>query len=131
MNIANAKIIAFLRTEKPGVLALVGPSGCGKRYTIAEAARQTGVATTHHDLAHDAVAWGQLGSQQLAASTGLARCAHVVSNASERTNLAVLKNSDLSSSSSSAYLIEVAGYAATPATLLASKGAPASSKETM
>ena len=83
MNIANAKIIAFLRTEKPGVLALVGPSGCGKRYTIAEAARQTGVATTHHDLAHDAVAWGQLGSQQLAASTGLARCAHVVSNASE------------------------------------------------
>ena len=84
MNIANAKIIAFLRTEKPGVLALVGPSGCGKRYTIAEAARQTGVATTHHDLAHDAVAWGQLGSQQLVASTGLARCAHVVSNASDQ-----------------------------------------------
>ena len=80
---ANAKKIdAFLRTDLAGVLAVVGPSGCGKRHAIAEAARQAGVVITHHDLAQSAVAWGQLGRQQLTAN-GLARCVHVISNASE------------------------------------------------
>ena len=80
---ANAKKIdAFLRTDQAGVLAVVGPSGCGKRHAIAEAARQAGVVITHHDLAQGAVAWGRLGSQQLTPS-GFARSTHVVSNASE------------------------------------------------
>ena len=61
---------------------MVGPSGCGKRHAIAEAARQAGVVITHHDLAQGAVAWGRLGSQQLTPS-GFARSTHVVSNASE------------------------------------------------
>ena len=30
---------------------LHGPPGCGKKHTIAEAARQVGVGVTHHDLA--------------------------------------------------------------------------------
>ena len=81
---ANArKIDAFLRTDQAGVLAVVGPSGCGKRHAIAEAARQAGVVITHHDLAQGAVAWGRLGGQQLTAN-GLARCVHVISNASEQ-----------------------------------------------
>ena len=63
MNMANAKIVSFLRTERAGVLALVGPSGCGKRHTIAEAARQAGVAIIHHDLAQGTIEWGRLGSQ--------------------------------------------------------------------
>ena len=80
---ANArKIDAFLRTDLAGVLAVVGPSGCGKRHAIMEAARQAGVVVTHHDLAQGAVAWGRLGSQQLTPS-GVARSTHVVSNASE------------------------------------------------
>ena len=53
---AAAKILAYIRTDKPGVLAVVGPSGCGKRHAIAEAARQAGVVITHHDLAQGAVA---------------------------------------------------------------------------
>ena len=79
---AAAKILAYIRTDKPGVLAVVGPSGCGKRHAIMEAARQAGVVVTHHDLAQGAVAWGRLESQQLTPS-GVARSTHVVSNASE------------------------------------------------
>ena len=78
---AAAKIVSFLRSDTPGVIALIGPSGCGKRHAIAEAARQAGVVITHHDLAQGAVAWGRLGGQQLTAN-GLARCVHVISNAS-------------------------------------------------
>ena len=80
---AAAKIVSFLRSDTPGVIALIGPSGCGKRHAIAEAARQADVVITHHDLAQGAVAWDRLGSQQLT-SNGLARCVHVVSNASEQ-----------------------------------------------
>ena len=80
---AAAKILAFLRTDQPSVLAVVGPSGCGKRHTMAEAARQAGVVITHHDLAQGAVAWGRLSSQQRT-STELTGCAHVISNASEQ-----------------------------------------------
>ena len=79
---ATAKIVSFLRSDTPGVIALIGPSGCGKRHAITEAARQAGVVITHHDLAQGAVAWGRRGSQQLTAN-GLARCVHVISNASE------------------------------------------------
>ena len=79
---AAAKVLAFLRKDQAGVLAVIGPSGCGKRHTVAEAARQAGVVITHHDLAQVAVAWGRLGSQQLT-SDGVARSVHVVSNASE------------------------------------------------
>ena len=53
---AAAKIVSFLRSDTPGVLAVIGPSGCGKRHAIAEAARQAGVVITHHDLAQGAVA---------------------------------------------------------------------------
>ena len=63
---AAAKVLAFLRSGKPGALALTGPTGCGKRHAIAEAARQVGVAITHHDLAQGKIEWGRLGSQQLA-----------------------------------------------------------------
>ena len=80
---AAAKIVSFLRSDTPGVIALIGPSGCGKRHAIAEAARQAGVVITHHDLAQGAVAWGRLGGQQLTAKR-LARCVHVISNASEQ-----------------------------------------------
>ena len=80
---AAAKIVSFLRSDRPGVLALVGPTGCGKRHAIAEAARQARVAIIHHDLAQGGIEWGRLGSQQLT-PTGLARCTHVVSNASEQ-----------------------------------------------
>ncbi len=80
---AAAKIVSFLRSDTPGVIALIGPSGCGKRHAITEAARQAGVVITHHDLAQGAVAWGRLGSQQLTAN-GLARSVHVISNASEQ-----------------------------------------------
>ena len=76
---AAAKVLAFLRTDLAGVLAVIGPSGCGKRHAITEAARQAGAVITHHDLAQGAVAWGQ----QLTAN-GLARCVHVISNASEQ-----------------------------------------------
>ena len=80
---ANAKKIdAFLRTDQAGVLAVVGPSGCGKRHAIAEAARQAGVVITHHDLAQGAVIWGRLGAHQLTPD-GVARSIHVVSSASE------------------------------------------------
>ena len=80
---AAAKIVSFLRSDRPGVLALVGPTGCGKRHAIAEAARQAGVAVTHHDLAQGTIEWGRLGSQQLT-PTGLSCCAHAVSNASDQ-----------------------------------------------
>ena len=55
---AAAKVLTFLRTDQAGVLAVIGPSGCGKRNAITEAARQAGVVITHHDLAQGAVAWG-------------------------------------------------------------------------
>ena len=61
---------------------MIGPSGCGKRHAITEAARQAGVVITHHNHAQGAVAWGRLGSQQHTADE-LARCVHVISNASE------------------------------------------------
>ena len=80
---AAAKIASFLRSDRPGVLALTGPTGCGKRHAIAEAARQAGVAVTHHDLAQGMIEWGRLGCQQLT-PTGLARCTHMVSNASDQ-----------------------------------------------
>ena len=80
---AAAKIVSFLRSDKPGAIALTGPTGCGKRHAIAEAARQVGVAVTHHDLAQGAIEWGRLGRQQLT-STGLMGCVHVISNASEQ-----------------------------------------------
>jgi len=80
---AAAKVLAFLRTDRADVLAVIGPSGCGKRHAITEATRQAGVVITHHDLAQGAVAWGRLGGQQLTAN-GLARCVHVISNASEQ-----------------------------------------------
>ena len=80
---AVAKVVSFLRNDKPGALALVGPTGCGKRYAISEAARQVGVAVTQQDLAQGAIEWGRLGRQQLT-STGLASCVHVISNASEQ-----------------------------------------------
>ena len=79
---AAARIVSFLRSDTPGVLALIGPSGCGKRHAIAEAARQAGLVITHHDLSQGAVAWERLGSQQLTPS-GVARSTHVVSNASD------------------------------------------------
>ena len=60
-----AKVVSFLRNDKPGALALVGPTGCGKRYAISEAARQVGVAVTQQDLAQGAIEWGRLGRQQL------------------------------------------------------------------
>ena len=80
---AATKIVSFLRSDRPGVLALVGPTGCGKRHAIAEVARQAGVAVTHHDVAQGAIEWGRLGSQQLT-PTGLSCCVHAVSNASEQ-----------------------------------------------
>ena len=79
---AAAKIVSFLRSDTPGVIALIGPSGCGKRHTIAEEARQAGVVITHHDLAQGAVIWGRLGGHQLTPD-GVARSIHVVSSASE------------------------------------------------
>ena len=77
-----AKIVQFLRGAKPGVLAIIGPVGCGKRHAISEAARQASVALTQHDLAQGTIEWGRLGSQQLS-SAGLMTSVHVVSNASE------------------------------------------------
>ena len=82
-TMAVAKVVSFLRSDKPGVLALTGTTGCGKRHAIAEAALQLGVAVTHHDLAQSAIEWGRLGNQQLT-STGLMRNVHVISNASEQ-----------------------------------------------
>ena len=79
---AAAKIKEFLCGDNPRVLALTGPAGCGKRYTIAEAARQAGVAVTHHDLSQGAVDWGRLGKHQLT-DEGLLGSVHVISNASE------------------------------------------------
>ena len=80
---AAARSVPFLRSDTPGVIALIGPSGCGKRHAITEVTRQAGVVIIHHDLAQGAVAWGRLGGQQLTAN-GLARCVHVISNASEQ-----------------------------------------------
>ena len=77
-----AKIVQFLRGAKPGVLAIIGPVGCGKRDAISEAAQQANVALTHHDLAQGGVEWSKLGTQRLS-SAGLMTSAHVVSNASE------------------------------------------------
>ena len=70
---AAAKIVSFFRSSKPGALALTGPTGCGKHHVIADAARQAGVAVTHHDLAQGTIEWGRLGRQQLT-SAGLAGC---------------------------------------------------------
>ena len=67
---ASAKILQFLRGDKPRVLALTGSSGCGKHRAISEAAQQANVATIHHDLAQGVVEWSKLGTQQLA-SVGL------------------------------------------------------------
>ena len=79
---AAAKIKQFLCGDTPKVLALTGPAGCGKRYTIAEAARHAGVAVTHHDLSQGAVDWGRLGKRQLIRE-GLVGSVHVISNASQ------------------------------------------------
>ena len=79
---AAAKIKQFLCGDNPKVLALTGPAGCGKRYTIAEAARQAGVAVTHHDLSQGAVDWERLGKRQLTRE-GLVGSVHVISNASQ------------------------------------------------
>ena len=79
---AFAKIVQFLRGAKPGVLAVTGPTGCGKHYTISQAAQQVNVALTHHDLAQGVVEWSMLGTQQLTPA-GLKTNVHVVSNASE------------------------------------------------
>ena len=79
---AFAKIAQFLRGAKPGVLAITGPVGCGKRHAISEAAQQANVALTHHDLAQGGVEWSKLGTQRLT-SAGLMTSVHVVSNASE------------------------------------------------
>ena len=57
---AAAKVLAFLRSDEPGALALTGPVGYGKRHTIAETAHQAGVAITYHDRTQGAVAWGRL-----------------------------------------------------------------------
>ena len=78
---AAAKITAFLREDEPRVLALVGATG--KKHAIAKAARQAGIAVTHHDLAQGAVHFGRLGLYQLT-TTGLSRCVHVIANASEQ-----------------------------------------------
>ena len=79
---AFAKIVQFLRGAKPGVLAVTGPTGCGKHYTISEAAQQASVALTHHDLTQGVVEWGKLSTQQLT-SAGLKSNVRVVSNASD------------------------------------------------
>ena len=79
---ASAKILQFLRGDKPRVLALTGPSGCGKHHAISEAAQQANVAAIHHDLAQGVVEWSKLGTQQLA-SVGLRSNVHVVSNATD------------------------------------------------
>ena len=79
---AFAKIVQFLRGAKPGVLAVTGPTGCGKHYTISEAAQQASVALTHHDLTQGVVEWSTLGTQRLT-SAGLKANVHVVSNASD------------------------------------------------
>ena len=79
---AAAKIKQFFCGDNPKVLALTGPAGCGKRYTIAEAARHAGVAVTHHDLSQGAVDWGRLGKCQLTRE-GLLGSVHVISNASQ------------------------------------------------
>ena len=78
---AAAKITAFLRGDEPRVLALVGATG--KKHAIANAARQAGIAVTHHDLAQGAVHFGRLGVYQLT-TTGLSRCVHVIANATEQ-----------------------------------------------
>ena len=79
---ASAKILQFLRGDKPRVLALTGPSGCGKHHAISEAAQQANVATIHHDLAQGVVEWSKLGTQQLA-SAGRRSNDHVVSTATD------------------------------------------------
>ena len=79
---ASAKILQFLRGDKPSVLALTGPSGCGKHHAISEAAQQANVAVMHHDLAQGVVEWSKLGTQQLT-SAGLRSNVHVVSNATD------------------------------------------------
>ena len=78
---AFAKIVQFLRGAKPGVLAITGPVGCGKRHAISEAAQQARVALTHHDLAQGTIEWSMLGTQQLTPA-GLKTNVHMVSNAS-------------------------------------------------
>jgi len=80
---AVAKVASFLRGDKPGVLALVGPTGCGKHRAIAEAAHQAGIGVTRRDLAQGAVNFGRLGGWQLSTS-GLSRGVHVLCNASEQ-----------------------------------------------
>ena len=79
---ASAKILQFLRGDKPGVLAITGRPGCGKHHAISEAAQQANVAAIHHDLAQGVVEWSKLGTQQLA-SVGLRSNVHVVSNATD------------------------------------------------
>ena len=78
-----AKITHFFKDKNPGVLALVGTSGCGKHHAIAKVAEQGGVAVVRHDLAQGAVALSRLGACQLSIS-GLARAVHVLGNASEQ-----------------------------------------------
>ena len=79
---AAAKVAAFLRDDTHRVQAIVGPSGCGKKHVIAEAARQAGIGVAHHDLAQGPVNFGRLGGCQLSTS-GLSRGVHVLCNASE------------------------------------------------
>ena len=79
---AVAAITRLLHGDKPGVIAVIGPTGCGKHHAIAEAARQANVAVAYHDLAQGAVEWRRLGKHQLM-ERGLMPSAHVISNASQ------------------------------------------------
>ena len=80
---ALTEIAHFLGDGTPGVLALVGPTGCGKHYAIAKVAKQEGVAIVRHDLSQGAVAFSRLGACQLSPS-GLARSVQLLDNASEQ-----------------------------------------------
>ena len=71
------------------IIALVGPSGTGKRFAAQQAARDAGLACVEHDRAQGAINYSRWGAPTLA-DGGLARTLHILCNADSETDFSFI-----------------------------------------
>ena len=67
------------------IIALVGPSGTGKRFAAQQAARDAGLACVEHDRAQGVINYSRWGAATLA-NDGLARTLNILCNADSETD---------------------------------------------